>query len=107
MRSLALACALSLGACASLPPDLRVASAEGVAVPPISLPHDLRDPVLGLGRGVVLLDTRVLREMRRSEAEQRGLSLMTGQKVALWVGVGVVVTILVGNYLENNVAFFP
>jgi hypothetical protein len=107
MRSLALLCALSLEACAAVPPDLPASAAEARTIAPAVLPLDLRSAVLGVDRGIVLLDTRAIGQLRRSKMEQPGLSLMTGQRVALWVGVGVVVMFLVTDWMEDNVAFFP
>jgi hypothetical protein len=106
MRTMALLMLPILSACAVAPgagPDAlqrEIDSASAVRATGFEVPG-YRDDV------VTLIDTRAIRALRRGEGDVPGLDLTKGQKVALWVTVGVAASFLMGKWLEDNVAFFP
>ena len=54
-----------------------------------------------------LIDSRTIRALRRIERDVPALGLTREQKLALWIGVGIVAAYLVTEWIEDEVAFFP
>jgi hypothetical protein len=112
-RAAVVLAALVLSACTASP---RVGVTAFERVPPSRVSSGMLSPVSVAavplpGDTVTLLDSRVLRALRRaaadSAADGEALGLTRGQKVALWVGVTVVAAYLVADWLEDEVAFIP
>jgi len=56
---------------------------------------------------VTLFDSRLIRAARKASDEALMLNLTSGQKIVLWVGVGIVAAYLISEEIEDEVAFFP
>ena len=56
---------------------------------------------------VQLIDSRTIRALRAARNDIPTLDLTREQKIALWVGVGLVAAYLITDWIEDEVAFFP
>ena len=84
------------------PPDVVIGRSAAPAMPPLTF-----DTVGRHGDVIRLIDSRTIRALRAASSEIPTLDLTREQKIAIWVGVGVVSAYLITRWIEDNVAFFP
>ena len=86
----------------TVPPDVVMNRSAAPAMPPLTF-----DTVGRRGDVIRLIDSRAIRALRAANSEISTLDLTREQKIAIWVGVGVVSAYLITRWIEDNVAFFP
>ena len=84
------------------PPEVVMGRSAAPAMPPLTFGTAGRH-----GDVIRLIDSRAIRALRAANNEISTLDLTREQKIAIWVGVGVVSAYLITHWIEDNVAFFP
>ena len=106
MKSLVPFCVLLLSGCAVME------SADSNRVPPYH-----QEQVIAFSRPINdfrpdsheirLFDSRVIRELRKSDPYRNAVFLYGPQKAAIIVGATIVAAYLISEWIEDEVAFFP
>jgi hypothetical protein len=110
MRAGILLALIILSGCAAVPLQTtdRLPRARALSASPGLATHTLEANDRGYPDDVVtLIDSRTIRALRKHRKDIACLDLTHGQKVGMWVGVGVVAAYLVANWIEDNVVLFP